>query len=820
MKFIKFLIALLITLALVVLLNFRLASLPFVGAKLGQSPAASLPPIGHFIDPFNGFWQNAESKNISLPETVNLPALKAPVKVVFDERMVPHIFAENDDDLYFMQGYITAYHRLWQMEFQTHAAAGRVSEIVGAKALDFDKKQRRLGLAYAAEAAVKVMDEYKISEAIVQAYSDGVNAYINQLTPQTLPLEYKLMGYEPEAWSPLKSALLLKNMALTLTGREHDLEMTNALKLFKTDIFKELYEDYPKGQDPIIPAGTTWDFTPTAHDKAAKNKPIKDQSYFDKHFSQSKPDANLGSNNWVVSGKKTATGKPILCNDPHLKLSLPSIWYEIQLHSPKANTYGVSLPGSPCIIIGFNNDIAWGVTNAGRDVKDWYKVKFKGKAKDEYWYEDKWQKTAKRVEVIKIRDSEIVYDTVTYTHWGPVAFDAPEHAHNNLALRWKAHDPSNEILTFYQLNQAKNHQGYLAALEHYECPAQNFVFAHKDGDIAIKQQGKFPIKWQEQGKFVLDGTLASHAWQGYIPSQHNPQSLNPERGFVSSANQNPTDATYPYYYNGATFETYRNRRLNQQLTAKQSITVKDMQQLQTDNYSLQAAESTPTLLSYLEEEEMNEHEQEAYNLLKNWNFMYDAAIRAPSVYDAFWNKVKTNLWDEIQTEEMPLVYPSHYTTIQLLISQPNHPLMDMKGTEEKETARAIVRLSFKQAIADLEAKLANTTKGQTWSVYRGSNIQHIARIAPFSIQNVRVGGNKGILNAMNGVSGPSWRMIVTPGAEAGALGVYPGGQSGNPGSHYYTNFMDKWIAGEYYRLLFMKDAKDGGEQVLFTQTFE
>jgi penicillin amidase len=309
-----------------------------------------------------------------------------------------------------------------------------------------------------------------------------------------------------------------------------------------------------------------------------------------------------------------------------------------------------------------------------------------------------------------------------------------------------------------------------------------------------------------------------HEWQGYIPQAHNPHAVNPERGFVSSANQHAADESYPYYYQGVVLEYYRNRRLNQQLMMMEQATKEEMKRLQTDNYNLQAAEAMPTLLSYVEEMELSGAEEKAYDVLKTWNFMNDAELEAPSIYEAFWVKVHRKLWDELEMPEgTPMVFPNRYVTTQLLITQPKHELIDFEETPEKETAKEIVQMAFKEAVKEF---YADDKKAKTWAAYRGSKIEHLARINPFSLENLKIGGYKGILNAMRGKNGPSWRMIVSLDKDKPtAFGIYPGGQSGNPGSPYYTNFVKKWTEGEYSRLLFMTDVNEPIENVWARQTF-
>ncbi|HYG18061.1 MAG TPA: penicillin acylase family protein, partial [Ohtaekwangia sp.] len=551
MKVFKFTVCLIITLLLIYGLN-----------NSWQLDPTRLPPLGKFMDPFEGFWQNIESEDGTISEVLHIPGLKEKVTVVFDSLAIPHIFATNDEDLYLAQGYITARHRLWQMEFQTHAASGRLSEIIGSEAiLNYDRGQRRLGMVYGAEKAREAMEADPVSRMMVEKYTEGINHYISSLSYEDLPFEYKLLDYRPEPWTSLKCALLLKSMAQTLNMGDKDMEMTNALKLFGSEMVELLYPDIEGAGDPIVDNPGGWKFDPVTLDTV----PLALPDELIRVKKRPAPNPNNGSNNWAISGSKTATGAPILCGDPHLNLTLPSIWYGIQLHAPGINAMGVSLPGAPGIIIGFNDSIAWSVTNAQRDVVDWYKISFQDSAKNKYMVDGQWHDTKKIVEAFNVRGGDVFYDTVLYTRWGPVTYDEHFGSRDNLkhyAFRWIAHDRSDEIMTFYKLNRAKNHGDYVVALGHFASPAQNFVFASVSGDIAMRIQGRYPVRRALEGKFVLDGSKSSSGWQAFIPDEQHVADKNPVRGFVSSANQYPVDASYPYYITARSYEAYRNRRIN------------------------------------------------------------------------------------------------------------------------------------------------------------------------------------------------------------------------------------------------------------------
>lgn len=803
MRIVPFVVSAVITIAFVYALNTPL--------PVGETKT---PRLGEFLSPQHGLWQNAEPANEDFSASLQFPNLAGKAEVYFDERLVPHIYAENENDAYFVQGYLHAKFRLWQMEFQTHAAAGRLSEIMGETSggtnfLKIDRFFRRLGMVYGAERSLKQLEANPITKKATDAYTAGVNAYIASLKSNRIPLEYKLLNYEPEKWTNLKSVLLLKYMSYDLTGGDNDFEMTNAKNVFSSADIEKLYPITQDSLDPIIPAGTL--FAPPG---VVVNRPADaDSVYFRSVDSLSttlipKPDPANGSNNWAVSGIKTKSGSPILCNDPHLGLNLPSLWYEMQISTPAFNAYGVSFPGSPSIVIGFNDSCAWGVTNAGRDIKDYYEIHFKDGTMQEYMFNRKWTKATFRNETIKVNGQPDVTESIAMTVFGPVMFDQnypnPLKDGKYYSLRWKAHDESNELLTFLKLNRAKNYVDYIKAITTFQTPGQNFVFASKSGDIAIRQQGQFPAKWRRQGDFLMPGTDSSYRWQGYIPSRENPTVINPERGFVSSANQLAADQTYPYYLAGPA-EIYRGISINRQLRQMTSIGVEDMQRLQTDNYNVFAEMARPVLLQYIDEARLAPDELEYLDKLKNWNLRNDINEEGPTVFTVWWKKFEEDVFkDEFARTQLPLRWPDESTLLEAVIKDSAFKFIDDISTDSVETIGNIVLRAFKSASTDLKA--ADARHRLPWGKFKDTGVRHLLKLPSFSRLHLPVGGGTNVINATGSAHGPSWRMIVHLTDTTEAYGIYPGGQSGNPGSKYYDSFINYWVEGRYYSLLFMNAA--------------
>ncbi len=774
------------------------------------------PAFGRFLSPFTGFWVNAEKPltDKAVQGSLKIEGLTDEVTVEYDELGIPHIFANNDHDLYLAQGYVTAKDRLWQMEFQTHYAAGRLTEIVGEKALESDKYNRRMGSVYGAEKSLAGMLEDPQAKVAIEAYAAGVNAYINQLKARTLPVEYKLLGYSPELWTPLKSALFLKNMSFVLASGTDDLRMTNILRKYGREVAEELFPNYPFEESPIIPTGTPLDFTPLPLPKAPA-----DFVGIGSMKASTERDKGIGSNNWAVSGSKSASGLPLLANDPHLTLSLPSIWYQMQLVAPNVNVYGATMPGTPNVIGGFNRDIAWGVTNVGADIVDWYEVKFKDAKMEEYWHDGQWKKITRRFEQYIMKNGDVVKDTVLFTHHGPIVYlDNEKPFKKNIptghALRWVAHDKSQELTTFYRLNRAKNYDDYVKALSFYSAPAQNFVFASNQGDIALWVNGKFPLKAKLQGKYILDGSDKAADWQSFIPHAHNPHVKNPARGFVSSANQSSTDPSYPYYINWEFAPSERGRRINQRLESMTNVTVDSLRDLQNDNYNLKANGMLDKLISLVKTPTAKQ--AKAIKVLQTWNKKNDPVEIAPSIFETWSNLLYESIWeDEFGYDgNIPMMYPSWDKTAQLINQNATVKWFDNVKTKNKvETLEDLASTSL-TATMDSLTKWQKADMGDSWAWanYKSTDIKHlIPGLNSFSKMDVKIGGGKGIVNATTERTGPSWRMIVQLGKNNTfkGYGVIPGGQSGNPGSPHYDDMIETWRQGKLNELLFLqsKDEK-------------
>ncbi|MCU0236875.1 MAG: penicillin acylase family protein [Acidobacteria bacterium] len=780
-----------------------------------QARHGSLPPLATFLDPVNGFWRNNAASD-AIPETLSIAGLRGQVTVVWDDRHVPHIFAANEDDLYRAQGYLTARDRLWQMDFLSRYAGGRLAEVIGPRVLEMDLLQRRLGMTWGAENFLKGIAGDAAMRRILTAYCNGVNAYVDALKPAAYPVEYKILGYAPSRWTPFDIALLLKYMAWDLTGYGNELGLTRTRQAAGEAVIDALFPFFAPFQDPVIPAGTAWAPAPSppvpSRNGAARPGagPVAAADPFGEP---------VGSNNWVVAGKKTKSGFPILCDDPHLQLTLPSIWYEVQLSAPGLNVRGVSLPGAPGVVIGFNEKIAWGVTNAGSDVLDFFQLRFRDSRQREYAWGETWRPLTWRREEIRVRGNKTVVENVPYTHLGPLPFAAsrpgrPDWIPEGAAMRWTGHDASAILDALYRLNRARGYEDFKAAIAGFDCPAQNFAYAGSDGRIAIWHNGKFPLRARGQGRYLLDGSDPQSEWAGWVPMDRVPHSEDPERGFVSSANQSPTGDAYPYYlgWDYGTFE--RGRRINELLETATGISGADMARMQGDALSLRARTILPRLLAILNTAPLTAVERERAEGLARWDFVHRAESTEPTVFSRFFVELYKAIWDDdLERGGKLFLAPKADVTMDLILGDAGSPFFDDAATPEKESLADIVVRAFRRALALLQEERGAFSPRWRWGQANPVVIGHLGRIPGLGAPALAVSGGRGVINAASGGHGPSWRMVVELGPGVKAWGSLPGGAAGNPGSRFYDDGVRDWAAGRAVELLFLRSAAEAHPRI-------
>lgn len=780
--------------------------------SLLDKPIGKYPPLGKFFGPVKGFWNNAMPMDENAT-SFHLPKedIRQSVTVTFSDRLVPHVEAQNENDLYYTQGYLHASNRLWQMNMLVRIANGSVSEILGSSAVNYDRLQRRKGMNFAAKNSLKLMEADPNTLAILNAYTDGVNAYIDRLLFKDYPLEYKLLDYKPELWNNLKTVLLMKFLSDQLSSETDDLALSQLRTFMSETELAQLFPDQLEDSFPVIPKSTKYnrsqipEMIPFGNSFADFSKPQTKIAYQVKEDNFEFNKNKVGSNSWVIGKKISKSGNPILANDPHLQLSVPSLWYELQMSSPTVNSYGVSIPGTPGIIIGFNDSIAWGFTNASRDVLDYYEIE---PTKDDrfYKFDGKEIPFNYAIEEIKVRNKPSIIDSVKYTIHGPVMYDAqfpdPLHSGKLLAIRWAAHDPSNEIKAIYQMNRAQNYEEFLYGIVHFKSPAQNIIYADRLGNIAIWSQGKFVNKWRNQGKYVMKGNTVTTLWGKDIPFMDHPHSYNPSQGYLASANQTITDKSYPYWYTGSHFNEMRAYTINNYLSqanldATCRFDIKDMMKLQNDNYNPVAALIVPKLDSFFENGLF-----EFRSLSSNVKYNMDANSELPTKFKIFWKLLQQNMWSERLKGATLGILPNEYISIKTIVD-------NIQEGEDLTKINTIIKQDFKEILNTTYQKTLDSVKVlknqdlAIWFKFRNTSIRHLAQIDAFSYLRIATNGEGNAINSMRKNVGPSWRMVVELGKEGmEAYGMYPGGQSGNPGSKYYNQNIDNWAKGIYYKINF------------------
>lgn len=889
-KWLRFIILLLIT-----------STIYFVGEYGVPFLDEAIPPVGRLINPYTGFWQNNQQQDNLLQE-VKHPNLKDGVTILWDKRRVPHIFAQNDYDTYFAQGFVTAQNRLWQMDFVSRVGSGRLSEVVGKKAIEFDRFNRRIGLLESAQKALDTLKTRPTEFLALEAYADGVNAWISQLSEKDYPVEFKLMNYKPESWSPLKSTIILKYMAWDLDGGNQDRFITNAKKVLPDSLFQQMY---PLENPFTIPLSETdsqyrerkWKERVEKKQAERKKKRKERQKLYNQRVAKStlkpaqkenkiivspqphkpktasqpatlpqekqepitqpqptqkpKKDPTIlqppsssmqylpnqmvnvdysyrkGSNNFAVNGSKSRSGAPILANDPHLNLSLPSLWFEVQLNNGNdLNVYGASLPGVPMVVIGFNDYSAWGLTYTTSDPIDFTHIQL-NKQKSQYKIDGNWENPRVRQDTILVKNNQPIIDKTIITKFGPIIYtdSLPRQSFNaiipgeNIAMNWTAHQPSLEFVTINRLNRAKNLEDYKNAVPYFNSPGQNILFASKDNDIAIWHRGLFPNRSMEQARFVLDTAKLEKTWKEFIHHEDLPHIENPSRGYIESANQMPAIGQRDIYLGSDEYNTFvRSSRIANVLDSLELITPYDLQKLQTDNHSLLGERLVPFLLERIDRTKLSAEELDVYKELKNWNFQFIALSKSPIIFNTWISEIQKAIWqDEAKSNTEPWKMPRLDVTADVILNDTTSVYFDNKKTKIIESYHDIILQSFQSTVHQLTERYGSLNDQWRWGNTNPTTIKSIAQIKGFGTTEIATNGSKQSVNALSGSNGPSWRMVVELGNTPKAYGIYPGGQSGNPGSKHYNDFVNDWVEGEYYELKLLKNKHDDEQAIFKTQ---
>ncbi len=727
----------------------------------------------------------------SLPQLegrVSLKGLSAPVEVVRDGRGVVRIRAASLRDLFFAQGYVHAEERLWQMEFQRRVGQGRLSEVLGEATLPQDRFLRTWGFYRAAEEAYKRL--YPEEKEAVDAYAAGVNAFLRSGHP--LPPEFRLLGFRPEAWAGPDVLVWAKMMSFDLSGNWEEELLRHRLlaRGISPERLLELMPPYPEDAPTILRSEDL-------------RLPLRREEAPAALLQMAPPRHMEASNNWVVAGSRTTTGKPFLADDPHLRLQAPSLWFLMALEAPGYRAIGASLPGVPGIVIGRNERIAWGVTNVGADVQDLYLLeeagggyRYKGQVRPYRVREERIRVKGGREEVLKVRE----------TVYGPVITDALQDPPKTpMALRWVSLDPEDHILMAYlNLNRAQDWASFVAALKDYSAPSQNFVYADVEGHIGYIAPGRFPIRKAGHTGMVPVPGNGDWDWLGYRRPEEWPQVLDPPRGYLVTANHKVTPEGFPYALTHDWAEPYRARRIEELLLAKEKLSLEDMKAIQLDQKSLLYRDFRPVLEALTPLSERGARFRER---LLAWDGTMAVGSEEALVF-ALWYTELTRL-PEKEVGEAFWDQPRYL----LKALKEGDQNCDQPETEYQETCLDYAALALERALERKEA-----LKARAWGEVHRAGFPHAVLthtpLKRLSDRALPFGGDRYTVNvgpfdpkSLRMAHGPSYRQIVDLADPEGSLFIHPMGQAGHFLSPHYADLLPLWARGDYLPMRFAGEGR-------------
>ena len=751
------------------------------------------------------FWyQHTVAK--SQPQTngsTTVSGIRDTVEIIRDIHGVPHIFARNEPDLFFAMGYAMAQDRLWQMDLHRRIGAGRLAEILGQKALEVDRYFRTLS------AAQKNRPLPPNLAFMVESFAAGINAFIENRNDR-LPLEFKLLGYQPEPWSPHDyfSVYTLINWGLSI-GWRVDLTAAEVLRKVKEEKFHEAFPTATETDLPIVSAimQTPPDvFSATQSMVAAVER-----------LTGFIP--GPASNNWVIAGNRTDTGKPLLANDTHMALTNPSLWWEVHLVCPTIDAAGFAIAGLPSLPVGRNRDVAWGVTNVMVDDVDFYIEQLHPQNPLQYRYKDRWEDMRTRVEKIRVKGAEPLEIKVHLTRHGPVVAstesDAKIPGDKVVSARWAVFEVDVPARAAYLLLKAGDAAAVVAALEYWNAPGQNFVFADTHGTIGYWCSAAIPIRPRGNGLLPLPGWTGTDEWAGFIAFDKLPHTIDPQEGYIASANNPVTGSRYPHVI--GTYWEPRDRisRIRAMIDAKPRLSIDDMKSIQTDVASPLAAELTAAMLRVLEEKPDRFPQPHIKDLLNQWDFQMSRDSSAAAMVETTYLKLLANIFqDELGADlynryiGLTIFAPR---ALRHILNSERSTWIDDTRKPKAETLADIIEKSMHQAFAYLQERLGPEVENWTWGHLHTLTFRHmLAERKPlqrlFGLGPYRISGSHLTVNKKQYdytapfavKEGASQRMIVDLSSPETALHVLPTGQSGLLGNPHYKDQLNLYLDGQYH----------------------
>jgi penicillin amidase len=767
--------------------------------------------------------------------TVDVAGLQGEVNVYRDEYGVPHIYAENEHDLFFAQGYVHAQDRFWQMEFWRHVGQGRLAEMLGPDLVETDKFIRTMGWnRMAANTLAYYEEEQPEYIEILNAYSDGVNAYIEE-NREALSLNRTILTmvndpWEIEPWTPINTISWGVVMADDLSGNwSEELDRAELIQQLGEGTVQNLLPFYDEENRPVIaPTDALSSELPEAH--LPGGTAAVDWSRVNTDMIGEVPPAAftlgegpwLGSNNWVISGEHTDTGLPLLANDPHLGIQLPSIWYEVGLNAPGWQVTGFSFAGVPGVIIGHNDRIAWGVTNVGPDVQDLYIEKINPSNPLQYEFMGEWQDMEVIEEVIQVNGGEAVTLEVKLTQHGPIINEIVDGQSDVLAFKWTAAEPSRVLQAVFLLNQAENYDDFREALRFFDVPSQNVIYADVEGNIAYQMPGYIPIRQNGDGLRPVPGWTGEYEWEGWVPYEELPALYNPEWGYIVTANHAVVDEDYPYLITHYWDSGDRGQRIvemiEETLEENGELTADDMARIQFDSKLLLGQSYVPL---FADLSSNDSQVQAAIERLRGWDLQMQRDSVPAALFAIFYREMAhATLDDEIGEEAVTTV--ANPTFFHTLAEQPDAAWWDNTETDAEESQEDIMLEALERTVAWFEENQGGDMNEWTWGSLHTATfvsnplgqsgigaLERIVNRGPFPADgsNTTVNANGWSWTNPAEIRGhPSMRMILDLSDFDASRGVHPTGQSGHPFHPHYDDMIPLWLDGQYHPMLFSQAA--------------
>ncbi len=775
-----------------------------------------------------GYWFITKSHPV-LEGEKQMNGLTQEVTVLRDERGVAQINATDLEDLFYVQGYVTAQDRLFQMDMTRRLAGGRLAEVVGEAALDSDRFFRTYGMHRYIEATIEKFDD-ETSRA-VDAFSKGVTAYIDEVFPEgNQPLEFRILGYEPDPWTPEDSAIVVKYMGYTLTGNHrNEIENYQFVQALGDDaqfLFPEYHVD---------------DHFPTIYEQVD----IEDMPFESGALNSLKafaPSEFNGSNNWAISGEHTESGFPLVADDPHLGLEIPSVWYQTHLNlEGDFHSVGVTVPGVPGVVLGHNDELAWGVTSMSVDQEDLYLEEAHPDQAHHYLYDGEWEEAEVIEEVIAIDGGESHVEQVEITRNGPIMShlfhdkeegEEPvinsEALYHAMSLRWTGREAGEELNGVLKLNRATNVDEFMNGLDEFVTPALSWVFADRKGNIGYRGQARLPNRQNSDGLLPIPGWDPNYQWDGFIPIDELPQIVNPESGYIMTANNKPVDDEYPYEI-GRSFYPYRAERLDEmiqeQIVSGEPFTLEHAKEMQHDFLNTQARSLLPLLVDEIGDSELTELELAALELLMEWDYVESADSGAALVWHQWYNQFGERMFENIVDFPYSSALVIH-DTIHKAAHDEEGRMFAFLDDEWHRDFTVFVEETFSDAVATVKEIQGSRVEQWAWGDWHKMTITHpLSGVWPlnhlFNLGAWEVGGSGATPGAHSYDEetgrvrhGAGWRFVADLSFEEPAQDIVMPGQSGQVLSPHYDDQIETWLEGDLYPVIYEKEEEDAGVNVM------